>query len=237
MGFAVDGSNTAISPNFASNTTTIAATLTTSNSCVVWAAILNRGFSHNSVSQSALSDNSGHSGTWVLAGGTTLNNGRGYLELWYTKTTAAWSAATITCTFATQTETASMVVWGEDGIGNTVLDPNGALPNIVIGNSNPLSASLTTSNAVDVGFVVGASDGRTLTTPSGWTAIANANQQNGDNYNTTLYVYYQTFIAPQSSLAISELWNGGSGDFESIVVAAQAAVTTSTRAQFSGIGF
>jgi hypothetical protein len=236
MGFALDGSNSNVSANFASNTTSIGATLTTSNATVVWAAIINRGFSHNATSQSSLADNSGASGAWQKAAGSTLANGRGYIELWYAVTTAAWSAATITATFASQTETASIVVWGMDGIGNTVLDPNGALPNVVSSASNPVTASLTTSNAADVAFVVGGSDGRTLTTPATWTLITNANQLNGDNYNTSLYVYYKTFIAPQSALSITEQWSGGSGDFESLVHAAQAAVTSATKAQFASVG-
>ena len=238
MGFAVDGFNSAVTPNFASNTSSLAAALTTSNSCVVWAAVYNLGFSKHSNTASTITDTSGQSLVWHLAAFIADPNSHGGLELWYAKTSAPFASVTITATFATATETAAIIVWGEDGIGNTVLDPNSGLPIQAVLTSNSQNESFSTNNGADVGFFVVGANGVQPALSAGWTQIATINQPSNDNYNTYLLVGYQTFTSPQSSLGVTVSTGGGSSQSGGILaVAAMAAVVTATRAQNVLVGF
>jgi hypothetical protein len=238
MGFAVDGFASAVTPNGASNTSSLGVALTTSNSCVVWAAVYNLGFFKNSNAASTLTDNSGQSLIWINAGGVEDPNSHGYLELWYAKTTAPFSGVTITATFATATETAAIIAWGEDGIGNTVLDPSASLPIQSAFTSQPQSESFTTNNGADVGFFVVGCNGEQPSLSAGWTQIATINQPMNDNYNTFLLVSYQIFTSPQASLGVTVSTGGGGSQTGGILaVAAQAAVVSATRAHSVLVGF
>jgi hypothetical protein len=239
MGFAVDGFNSAVTGAEASNTLSLGVALTTSNSCVVWAAVFNLGEFKQSIAPSTITDNSGQSLTWVQAAGVIANAANhGYLELWYAKTSAPFSGVTITATFATATETAAIIVWGEDGIGNTVLDPSASLPIQAQLTSNSTNKSFTTNNGADVGFFV---VGFTSVVPSlsaGWTQIAYIDQPSPKNFNTQFAVWYQTFTSPQASLTVTVSSTGGPSQSGAVLaVAAQAAVTSATRAQSVLVGF
>lgn len=239
MGFAVDGTGSVNSPNYSGDTASVAASLTTSQAGVIWAAITNRGFSKSSTAKSTITDNSGQGLTWVFAGGMAGAVINGYTELWYAVTSAALSAATITCTFATHTETATMIVWGEDGIGSTVLDPNGSLPiETATGTgASPETVNFSTSNGVDVGFVVVSSEAGVSSISAGWTLIATQTATLTANYNTSLQVYYQGFTSPQASLAVVvSVAAAPQTDMGIIIVAAEGVTTISTRAQFASVG-
>jgi hypothetical protein len=239
MGFAVDGFNSAVSPNFSASTASLGVTLTTSNSCVVWAAVYNLGFSKHSIAPSTITDNSGQSLTWVQAAGVIADSSNhGYLELWYAKTSAPFSGVTITATFATATETAAIIVWGEDGIGNTVLDPSASLPIQSMLTSNSTNKSFTTNNGADVGFFVVGFNGVVPSISAGWTQIAYIDQPSPKNYNTQFAVWYQTFTSPQASLSVTVSSTGGSSQSGAVLAAAaQAAVVSATRAQSVLVGF
>ena len=239
MGFAVDGFASAVTPNGASNTASLGVALTTSNACVVWAAVYNLGFFKHSAAPSVLTDTSGQSLLWVQAAGVIADSSNhGYLELWYAKTKAPFSGVTITATFATATETAAIIAWGVDGIGNTVLDPSGSLPIQAQLTSNSQTESFTTNNANDVGFFVVGFNGVQPTLGAGWTQLATINQPTNDNYNTFLLVGYQTFTSPQASLSVAITTTGGSSQSGAVLAhAAMAAITSATRAQNVLVGF
>jgi hypothetical protein len=239
MGFAVDGFNSAGTGLNAQNTTSIAAALTTSNACVVWAAVYNLGFFQHSAAPSVLTDNSGQSLLWVQAAGVIADaSNHGYLELWYAKTSAPFSGVTITATFATDTETAAIIAWGEDGIGNTVLDPSGSLPIQAQLTSNSQTESFTTNNANDVGFFVVGFNGVQPSLGAGWTQLATITTLAGRNYTAYLLVGYQTFTSPQASLSVAITTTGGSSQSGAVLAhAAMAAITSATRAQNVLVGF
>jgi hypothetical protein len=170
-----------------------------------------------------------------MAGGAV----QGYTELWYAKLSSPITSKTITCTFASATETATIIVWGEDGIGGTVLDPNGSLPiqHATASGASPYTATFSTNNGTDCGFVVVSSEAGVSSISAGWTLIATQTQTLSDNYNTSLQVYYQTFTSPQSSLGVViSVAAAPQTDMGIIITAAEGVAVSSTRAQFGSVG-
>lgn len=237
MALSIDGTETAVSANYASDTTSIAVTLSTTNACVVWIAVFNLGFSHKSTSASSISDTAGL--IWKQAAGEVESNSHGYLELWYAVTGSALSSDTITATFASETETAAIMAWGVDGVGNTVLDGNGALPieEAYTSEHDSENVSFSTSGSSTMGLMVAGVNGTEgASISSGWTQISTVNQPDNDNYDTNLTVWYQLFNTAQDDLTVS-LEPGGAETMTVLGVAVLAGGVTLTKVQCSMTGF
>ena len=239
MAFAIDGTNSATTGFEAQGTLSIAAALTTSNSCVIWAAVQNAGGAHSSTTASTITDNSGLGLTWVQRAGKIAGFGNGYTELWSAVSPQALSAVTITATFATQTENGAIIVFGTDG-ANTVslLDPNGSLPIQENSTSSPLTVTLSTTNAPDFGLlVVGEVNSPITGVTGGWTLLEDAPISDGFDDNSDLRVYYQQFPGQQTGLASAISTNSSQAVAGLAVALNAAAAPTVTRARCVMVGF
>jgi len=236
MAFAIDGTNTALSVNGASATTSIAAALTTTNSCVVWTAVQNAGSGNKSTTQSTITDNSGLGLTWTLRASFAVANG--FLELWSAVCPSAVTM-TVTCTFAHTTETACMVVWGTDGANTlSLLDPNASMPVQVGFSSSPSTNSISTTNAPDFGILIAGAMNCDITgVTGGWTLLATAQQTNVDNFQVDLQVYYQQFPGVQTGLSSAVSTNNSQLGGVLIVALNAAPAPTVTRARCVMVGF
>jgi hypothetical protein len=238
MTFAIDGFTGATGTSV--NTTSISAALTTSNSCVIWAAVQNEGGSHQSISPSTITDNSGLGLTWVQQASEKDGFNNGLTELWSAVSPQALAGVTITATFASQTENAAIIVWGTDGVNTaSIVDPNASLPVQVKATSSPLTASISTTNAPDLGILVaGAGNASIAGLTGGWTLLDTAQITSGHTFSSELQVYYQSFPGQQSGLSSALSTSGASRSAALLIIALNAAPAPSvTRAQSVLVGF
>ena len=238
MTFAVDGFTGATGTG--PSTTSIAAALTTSNSCVIWAAVQNeKGASGKVTTPSTITDNSGLGLTWVLRADVKDGYGNGLTELWSAVSPQALSGVMITATFAGATENGAIIVFGTDGV-NTVslLDPNGSLPVQANSTSSPNTISFSTSNAPDFGLlVIGAGNGAITGVSGSWTLLDTAQITSGFNFSSDLQVYYQQFLGQQTGLSTAVSTNGGDSSAVLAVALNAAPAPTVTRARCVLVGF
>lgn len=237
-----DGYGTGQSSAYASNTTQVAASLTTSQNGVVVAIVYNLGSSEqvlalsgpgspsgnagggtelpwagNSTSVSPIEDSSGQNLTWNLLTQIQDPYGHGSVQIYYAVTTAPFNDVTITAYFPAYTETAAMMVFGLDNINIAdPLDASSKLPLSVAFEVNTGAMAFTTDDSPDLGILIFTNadnnEGEVSSITAGWTNIGTLATTQGLNYNCCIQAYYQQFTGPQNTLNVDVVHAGGTAD-------------------------
>jgi hypothetical protein len=120
------------------------------------------------------------------------------------------------------------------------LDPSTSLPVETSSVSNPVSITITTKDAPDIGIVIwSGSDASVADMGPGWGLLSSISQNKTFEIDATLEVYYQIFNAPENTLPVSISLNTGGAETSMVLAHAFMAsgAVAATTSKVSGVGF